>query len=61
MEMEKLINFTPSFNAVKVFENNEIEVFVQKSLHKRLKTFKMQDSVFHVKVKIKNNQISTTY
>ena len=54
-ETDKLINFLPSFNAVKVFENKEIEVFVQKSLHKRLKTFKMQDSMFHVKVKIKNN------
>ena len=55
-EQEKMINFLPSFNSVKVYENNEIEVFVQKSLHKRLKTFKMQDSVFHVKVKVKNNR-----
>ena len=55
-EPEKMIHFLPSFNSVKVYENNEIEVFVQKSLHKRLKTFKMQDSVFHVKVKVKNNR-----
>ena len=55
VETEKRINFVPSFSAVKVFENNEIEVFVQKSLHKRLTTFKMQDSVFNVKVKVKNN------
>jgi len=55
-ETEKLTDFSPSFTAVKVFENEEIEVFVQKSLHKRLKTFKMQDSLFHVKVKVKNNR-----
>jgi hypothetical protein len=54
-ETEKLTHFSPSFSAVKVFENNEIEVFVQKSLHKRLKRFKMQDNLFNVKVKIKNN------
>jgi hypothetical protein len=55
-ETEKMINFYPSYSAVKVFENNEIEVFVQKSLHKRLKTFKMQDSLFNVKIKVKNNR-----
>jgi hypothetical protein len=55
-EPEKMIHFLPSFNSVKVYENNEIEMFVQKSYHKRLKTFKMQDTVFHVKVKVKNNK-----
>ena len=54
---DKMFNFLPAFSAVKVFENDKIEVLVQKSLHKRLKTFKMEDSVFHVKVKIKDNQM----
>ena len=55
-EKDKMINFEPSFSAIKVFENKNIEVFVQKSLHKRLKTFKMEDSVFHVKITVKDNQ-----
>jgi hypothetical protein len=44
-----------SHNAVKVYENNQIEIYVKKSFHQRQTKFRLQDSIFHIKVKTKNN------
>jgi len=43
-----------SHSAIKVFENNEIEVFVKKSFHQRQKQFRLQDNLFHIKIKSKD-------
>ncbi len=40
---------------VKVFENDQISVFVLKAFHQRQKRFRLEDSMFHVRVKVKEN------
>jgi hypothetical protein len=55
-ENEIFLNFPiDSHDSVKVFENNQIEVFVKKSFHQRQKRFRLDDSLFHVKIKVKEN------
>jgi len=55
-EDENYNNFqNDSHNSIKVFENNQIEVFVKKTFHQRQKRFRLDDSMFHVKIKVKNN------
>jgi hypothetical protein len=44
-----------SHNSVKVFENNQIEMFIRKSFHQRQVRFRLQDSMFHIKVKTKQD------
>jgi hypothetical protein len=44
-----------SHSAIKVFDNEEIEVFVKKSFHQRQKKFRLQDNLFHVKIKTKDS------
>jgi hypothetical protein len=45
-----------SHTDVKVYENSNIEIFIRKSFHQRQKKFRIEDSMFHLKVKVKNNQ-----
>lgn len=40
---------------VKVFENNQISVFVVRAFHQRQKRFRLQDYMFHVRVRVKEN------
>jgi hypothetical protein len=42
-----------SHNSIKVFENNEIEVYIKKTFHQKQVRFRLQDSMFHIKVKTK--------
>jgi hypothetical protein len=44
-----------SHNAVKVFENDQIEIYIKKTFHQRQVKFRIQDSMFHIKVKTKEN------
>jgi hypothetical protein len=44
-----------NFDEVKVFENNEIILYVKKAFQQRQKRFRLQDSLFHIKVKVKKN------
>lgn len=46
-------------NRVKVFENESIVMYVEKTIHKRLKNFKLLDNVFQVKIETKNNEVPT--
>ena len=55
-EDETFIQFPiDSHSSVKVFENPQIEVYVKKSFHQRQKMFRLQDNLFHVKIKMKEN------
>ena len=40
---------------VNVFENDQIAVFVVRAFHQRQKRFRLQDYMFHVRVKVKEN------
>jgi hypothetical protein len=42
------------YDEVKVFENDEIILYVKKAFHQRQKRFALQDSLFHIKVEVKN-------
>jgi hypothetical protein len=42
------------YDEVKVFENDEIILYVKKAFHQRQKRFTLQDSLFHIKVEVKN-------
>jgi hypothetical protein len=44
-----------NFNEVKVFENDTIVLYVNKAFQQRQKRFRLQDTLFHIKVKVKNN------
>ena len=50
-------NFIPfpidSSNSLKVYENDHIEVFIEKTLHQRHKRFQLQDFLYNVKIKVK--------
>jgi hypothetical protein len=48
-----------SHNSVKVFENNQIEMFIKKSFHQRQVRFRLQDSMFHIKVKTKQDSTNS--
>jgi hypothetical protein len=53
-ENEQFIQFPiDSHLSVKVFENEQIEVYVKKSFHQRQKNFRLQDNLFHIKIKTK--------
>jgi hypothetical protein len=53
---ESFIKFPLDSNtAVKVFENDQIEIYIKKSFHQRQKRFRIQDSMYHIKVKVKEN------
>jgi hypothetical protein len=53
---ENYTNFpSESHVAVKVFENDQLEVFIKKTYHQRQKKFRLDDSMFHIKVKVKDN------
>jgi len=36
------------------FENDELRLIVEKGLHKRQKTFRVQDHMFYLKIELKN-------
>lgn len=40
---------------IKVFENKTLIVFVEKSIHRRLKRFKFLDNLFQIKIEIKKD------
>jgi hypothetical protein len=42
------------YDEVKVFENDQLTLYVKKAFHQRQKRFRLQDSLFHIKVKVKN-------
>ena len=44
-----------SHNEIKVFENDEIAVYIKKSFHNRQVKFRLQDSMYHIKVKTKQD------
>ena len=44
-----------SHNEIKVFENDEISVYIKKSFHNRQVRFRLQDSMYHIKVKTKQD------
>lgn len=46
--------FQNSSGNVKVFDNGDIQAYVRKSIHKRLRKFALQDSLFHVQIKPTN-------
>jgi hypothetical protein len=52
----QIINdFSPqSFDATKVFENEQIEVFIERAIHQRHVRFQLQDFLYHVKIKVKD-------
>ena len=53
---EKFLKFPiDSHNSVKVFENDQIEVYIKKTFHQRQVKFRLQDSMFHIKVKAKQD------
>ena len=53
---EKILKFPiDSHNSVKVFENDQIEVYIKKTFHQRQVKFRLQDSMFHIKVKAKQD------
>jgi len=41
---------------MKVFDNKSLTIYVQKSVHKQNKTFRLLDTLFHIKVEQKNEQ-----
>lgn len=43
-----------NYDEVKVFENDQLILYVKKSLHQRQKRFRLQDSLFLIKVQVKN-------
>ena len=53
-------NFIPfpidSSNSLKVYENDHIEVFIEKTLHQRHKRFQLQDFLYNVKIKVKKGE-----
>ena len=44
-----------SHSSVKVFENDQIEVYIKKTFHQRQKRFRLEDSMYHIKIKVKEN------
>ena len=38
-----------------IFENDEMELFIEKAAHLRQKKFDLQDHIFHMKIKLKNS------
>lgn len=44
-----------SHNEIKVFENDEISVYIKKSFHNRQVRFRLQDSMFNIKVRPKQD------
>ena len=60
MQNETFSNFLiDSHNSVKVFENNQIEMYMKKSFHQRQVQFCLQDSMFHIKVKTKQDSTNS--
>jgi hypothetical protein len=45
-------------NLTKIYENNEFELFIRKDRHKRLRRFRLQDTVYHIQIKLKNPNTS---
>lgn len=45
-----------NFNKIKIYENKGIIIYLQKTIHKRLKRFKFLDNLFLIKVEIKDNK-----
>ena len=48
------INDFNSQREIKVFENNNLSVFIEKTVHRRLTRFKFLDNLFQIKVKVKD-------
>lgn len=48
------LNFN-NHGELKLFENNSLEIYVQKSMHQRHTKFQLQDSLYKIKVKQKEN------
>ena len=44
-----------TYNEVKVFENDQITLYVNKAFQQRQKRFRLEDTLFHIKVKVKPN------
>ncbi len=42
------------YDEVKVFENDQVILYVKKAFHQRQKRFRLEDSLFHIKVEVKN-------
>lgn len=51
-----VVPFNNSFNTVKVFDNNQLIASITRSHHRRLKKFRLQDSIYNVSLKKKNNE-----
>ena len=53
-------NFIPfpidSSDSLKVYENDQIEVFIEKTLHQRHKRFQLQDFLYNIKIKVKTGE-----
>jgi hypothetical protein len=53
---ENFTDFTQDLHtSVKVYENDQIQVFVKKTFHQRQKKFRLEDSMYHIKIKVKEN------
>lgn len=46
------INFSDS---LKVYENDQIQVYIEKAIHQRHKQFRLQDFLYNVKIKVKDS------
>ena len=54
---EQFTNFPVDPNdSFKIYENDHIEVFIQKVIHQRHKRFQLQDFLYNVKIKVKNGE-----
>lgn len=57
---EEFLHLTNSHEEIeKVYENDSIQLFVRRAYHRRLKNFKLQDIVYHVSVKVKQETSKT--
>jgi len=53
---EVMDNFSPeSFDAKKIYENEHIEIYIERAIHQRHLRFQLQDFLYNVKIKVKNS------